>query len=144
MQMKSSKRVSHFGGRLFETQWWSMSYTMHELNLFKQITRLRKKVSINKPRIAAFLEEKQMCINASFTQYLMYKVQNPFSERKPFHQLLCDIDPLPAKCRWQHFLSSGLWKYSQESYPSEPIVMEVEQVSKRTKWSGKCSVLKIW
>lgn len=34
-----------------------------------------------------------MCTNASFTQYSVYKVQNPFSEKKPFYQLLCDIDP---------------------------------------------------
>lgn len=31
---------------------------MHELNLFKQITRLRKKISINKSRIAAFFRRE--------------------------------------------------------------------------------------
>lgn len=51
---KSSEYVSHSSRRLFEIQLWAMSYRMHELNLFKQLTRMGRIISINKSRIEAY------------------------------------------------------------------------------------------
>lgn len=145
---KSSKYVFHLGGKLFEIELWATSYTIHELNLFEQLTRKRKKISVNKSRIAAYFRTKTNMHKHKF--HPVFRIQNikyRIWSQKGDHSISSCVTL--TLCLWNadNSISSPQGcenTFGQDTYPSEPIVMKVDRYQRELGAQEKVSVLKRW